>query len=70
MRRRVLVAESAMSNRSPGEGLCSLGEAGADLEKGGKSISDAAVGKSRETVLLGLIENLGIGKELGGGELE
>lgn len=70
MRRRVLVAESAISNTSLGEGLRSLGEAGADLEKGGKSISDATVGKSRETVLFGLSENLGIGKELGGGEFE
>lgn len=60
-----------MSNMSLGEGLRSLvGEAGADLATGCKSASEAKVGKSRETVLLGLSENLGMGKELGGGEFE
>lgn len=71
MRRSVLVAESALSNKSLGEALRSLmGEAGADFAMGWKSISEAIVGKSRETVLLGCMENLGMGNELGGGEFE
>lgn len=71
MRRRVLVAESALSNQSLGEGLRPLvGEAGADFAMGRISISEAKVGKSRETVLLGLMKNFGNGKELGGGEFE
>lgn len=60
-----------MSNRSLGEGLRSLvGEAGADLEIGNKSYSDDIEGNSRDTVLFGFSENLGMGKELGGGEFE
>jgi hypothetical protein len=73
MRRRVFVAESALRNKSFIDGLCSLeGEAGADLAVGCtlKSVP-WFTGKSRDTVRFGgLIENLGIGKELGGGELE
>lgn len=65
------MAESVLTNTIPGEGLCSLvGDAGADLAMGRKLISDAEAGNSRETVLLGLRENLGMGKELGGGEFE
>ncbi|KAL2530365.1 Zinc ion binding protein [Forsythia ovata] len=68
MRRRVLVAESALLNRSLGEGLRPLvGEAGADLAMGGKSNSEAAVCKSSETALFGRSENFGMGKELRGG---
>lgn len=71
MRRRVCVAESVLSDKPPGDGLRSrVGDAGADLAKGGKSISEGEAGRSRETVLLGLTENFGIGKELGGGEFE
>lgn len=71
MRRSVIVAESEGSHRSLGNGLRSLvGEAGADFAIGRKSILEAEEGKSRETVLLGCSENLGMGKELGGGELE
>jgi len=33
-------------------------------------ISDAVGGSSRDTVLLGFMENLGMGTELGGGEFE
>jgi hypothetical protein len=73
MRRRVFVAESALRNKSFIDGLCSLeGEAGADLAVGCtlKSVP-WFTGKSRDTVRFGgLIENLGIGKELGGGEFE
>ena len=73
MRRKVFVAESALRNKSPIHGLCSLeGEAGADLAVGStlKSVP-WDTGKSRDTVRFGgLIENLGIGKELGGGEFE
>lgn len=72
MRRRVCVAESVLSDKTPGDGLRSrVGDAGADLAKGGKSMPKGeVVGRSRETVLLGLTENLGMGKELGGGEFE
>lgn len=71
MRRRVSVAKSALSKRSPGEGERSLvGDAGADLACGCISISGEELGRSRDTVLFGLTENLGIGKELGGGEFE
>lgn len=71
IRRRHFVAESSRSNKSPGEGLRSLvGDAGADTAMGRRSIAEAEVGKSSETVLLGFKENFGIGKELGGGEFE
>lgn len=71
MRHRVLVAESALSNRSLVKGECSLaGDAGADLASGRISISGEQLGRSRDTVLFGRTENLGIGKELGGGEFE
>lgn len=71
MRRRDLVAESALSNRSPGDAQLSLvGEAGADLAIGCRSISVVEEGNSSETVLLGLNGNFGIGRELGGGEFE
>jgi len=46
------------------------GEGGADLATGGSSIPDDGRGKSKETLLFWRRENLGIGKELGGGELE
>jgi hypothetical protein len=73
MRRKVFVAESALRSKSLIEGLCSLeGEAGADLAFGCTSKSASSdTGKSSDTVRFGgLIENLGIGKELGGGEFE
>lgn len=71
MRHRVLVAESVLPNRSLIEGECSLaGDAGADLASGCILISGEELGRSRDTVLLGRTENLGIGKELGGGEFE
>lgn len=71
MRRRVCVAESAWTKRSLVDGECSLlGDGGADLATGRISNSGEEPGKSRDTVLFGLTENLGIGKELGGGEFE
>lgn len=71
MRHRVLVAESGLLQRSPGNGLCSLdGEAGADFMMKHKSFSRGEVAKSRGTVLLGWKENFGMGKERGGGEFE
>ena len=71
MRRRVSVAESALRNSSLAEGFRSLvGEAGADLASGCTSMLELELGKSKDTVRLGLIENLGMGRELGGGELE
>lgn len=75
MRRRVIVAESALRDRSleRGGGLNSLvGELGADLEIGWTetSLLETTLGKSRELVLLGICKNLGTGKELGGGEFE
>ena len=54
-----------------GDGLRPLvGEAGADLAIGRILTSDAKVGKSRETVLLGCTENFGKGNELGGGLIQ
>lgn len=71
MRRRVLVAESTVRNRSFVDGLSSLvGEAGADLAVGYTLIPGSETGNSSDTVRFGLIENLGIGRELGGGEFE
>lgn len=71
MRRSVLVADSALGNRSLLEGLCSLvGDGGADLAIGCILRSGDEPGNSSDTVLFGLTENLGIGKELGGGEFE
>lgn len=71
MRHKVLVAESALAKGSLVEGECSLrGEEGADLATGCNSTSGEEPGRSRDTVLFGLTENFGIGKELGGGEFE
>lgn len=71
MRRRVFVAESALKKKSLGERYGSLvGEGGADFGNGPSSKSGAEPGKSSDTVRFGIIENLGMGKELGGGELE
>lgn len=71
MRRNVSVAESAPQKISLVKGLRSLvGDAGADLAIGCISTSGAEPGNSSDTVLLGRIENFGIGKELGGGEFE
>lgn len=71
MRGSADVAESEASHKSFEKGLLTLvGEVGADFAIGRKSILEAEEGKSRETVLLGRRENLGMGKELGGGELE
>lgn len=71
MRRKVLVADSALRNRSLLEGLCSLvGDEGADFAIGCILRSGDEPGNSRDTVLFDWIENLGIGKELGGGEFE
>jgi hypothetical protein len=73
MRRKVLVAESALRKISLVELLCSLvGDGGADLAIGWYVliISGAEQGRLSDTVLFGRIENLGIGKELGGGEFE
>ena len=71
MRRNVLVAESALTKKPLLEEEYSLvGEAGADLAVGCISMSGGERGRSRDTVLLGRTENLGIGKELGGGEFE
>ncbi|KAK0581456.1 hypothetical protein LWI29_014005 [Acer saccharum] len=74
MRRRVWVAESALTKASLVLPVCPLvGDGGADLAKGWLiSIPEIslATGNSSETVRFGRIENLGIGKELGGGELE
>lgn len=47
-----------------------VGEAGADLGRGGRSIPDDGKGNSKDTLLFWRSENLGIGKELGGGEFE
>ena len=47
-----------------------VGEGGADLATCGSSIPDDGRGKSKETLLFWRRENLGIGRELGGGELE
>ena len=75
MRHRVLVAESALSSkRSLVKGRSKrslLGEEGADLATRRISIpGEEEPGRSRDTVLFGRTENLGIGKELGGGEFE
>lgn len=74
MRRRVFVADSALRNISLVQPVSPLvGDEGADLAIGrtiSTEVSSAIIGKSSETVRLGRIENLGIGKELGGGELE
>lgn len=71
MRRRVLVADSAVRKRSLLEGLYSLvGDGGADLASVCILISEAEPGNSSDTVLFGRTENLGMGKELGGGEFE
>lgn len=51
-----------------GESL--TGEAGADLASGFSSMSESESGRSRETLLFWRRENLGMGSELGGGELE
>lgn len=68
IRRRFLVAKSV---KSLGEGYGSLvGEGGADLAMACIFITGAEPGKSSETVRFGRIENLGMGKELGGGEFE
>lgn len=53
------------------EGEYSLwGEEGADLATGCIWISGEELCRSRDTVLFGLTEIFGIGKELGGGEFE
>lgn len=72
MRHRVLVAESALT-KSLGEVESKSplrGEEGAELATLRISISGQEPGRSRDTVLFGLTENFGIGKELGGGEFE
>jgi hypothetical protein len=69
--RRVSVAESALSKRSLVKSKRSLiREDGADLAMTHNSISGDEPGRSRDTLLLDLIENFGIGNELGGGEFE
>jgi hypothetical protein len=72
MRQRVLVAESSLTRKSLAKGESSRrGEHGAELAILRNSNSgEDKLGRSRDTVLLGLTENFGIGKELGGGELE
>lgn len=64
MRRSVIVAETVLLKglSSPDE----VGETGADLATSGRSTS----GKVREAVLFPRRENLGMGTEVGGGELE
>lgn len=73
MRRRFFVADSSLSRKFPEKGVMRslVGDEGADLamEKRLNFGADEE-GKSSDTVLLGRDENLGIGKELGGGEFE
>lgn len=73
MRRKVFVAESSQRKISLVQLLNSLvGDEGADLAIGWRvlTISGVERGNSSDTVLFGRSENLGIGKELGGGEFE
>lgn len=69
MRRSVLVANISLVQL-----LCSLvGDGGADLAIGWWLLSATKSdpdGKSSDTVRFGLSENLGMGRELGGGEFE
>ena len=69
MRRSVIVAETVLWN-----GLSSsqdeVGETGADLATSRTSTAESGDGKVKETVLLCWRENLGMGTEVGGGELE
>jgi hypothetical protein len=69
IRRRCIVAESALKTGLSLE-WAPVGEDGAELKAGRKSIQEFAEGKSRETVRIGWRENLGMGTELGGGEFE
>lgn len=73
MRRRFFVAESSLWKKLlEKQMLWSLvGEEGADLATGWKFISEADFsGKSSETAFFEQSGNVGMGKELGGGELE
>lgn len=67
MRRSVIVAETVLrKGLSPDE----VGETGADLATSRISTAESGAGKVKDTVLFCWRENLGIGTEAGGGELE